>query len=51
MMTKQETGLFPVMMMSKEFEAAIYDACLKSAIAMGDRIKTMSWFGKNRGRI
>lgn len=26
---------------------AIYDACLKSASAMGDRVKDLSWFGKN----
>ncbi len=26
---------------------AIYDACLKSASAMGDRIKDLSWFGKS----
>ncbi len=26
---------------------AIYDAFLKAAIAMGDDIKTMSWFGRN----
>lgn len=33
--------------MEKQFEAAIYKACLKSAIAMGTRLKTLSWFGKN----
>jgi hypothetical protein len=33
--------------MEKQFEKAIYEACLQSAIAMGSRIKTLSWFGKN----
>ena len=36
--------------MEQKFEKAIYDACLKSAIAMGARIKTMSWFGKNHAQ-
>lgn len=26
---------------------AIYDAFLKAALAMGDDIKTLSWFGRN----
>jgi hypothetical protein len=26
---------------------AIFDACLKSASAMGERINDLSWFGKN----
>ena len=33
--------------MEKSFEKVIFDACLKSALSMGSRIKTMSWFGKN----
>ena len=49
MTTKQATGSSQVMM-NKEFEQAIFDACLKSAIDMGDRLKTMSWFGKNHVR-
>ena len=28
-------------------KSAIYDACLASAIAMKDDIKSLSWFGKN----
>ena len=30
-----------------ELEKKIYNACLASAKNMGDRIKDMSWFGKN----
>lgn len=30
-----------------ELELKIYKACLASAISMGNRIKDMSWFGKN----
>lgn len=26
----------------------IFDACLKSATDMGDKLKTLSWFGKNQ---
>lgn len=29
------------------FNKAIYIACLESAKSMGDRIKSLSWFGKN----
>lgn len=36
--------------MEKLLEKAVYDACLKSAIAMGDRIKHLSWFGKNHAK-
>ena len=28
-------------------EKALYEACLRSARAMGKRVKQMSWFGKN----
>lgn len=31
----------------QEIKEAISAACLKSAVEMGDRIKTMSWFGRN----
>jgi hypothetical protein len=34
-------------MSNKQLEKAVFDACLKSALAMGDRIKNLSWFGKN----
>jgi hypothetical protein len=37
--------------METKFEKAIYEACLKSAISMGSRIKTLSWFGKNHGQV
>lgn len=30
-----------------ELELKIYQACLTSAVAMGNRIKDMSWFGRN----
>jgi hypothetical protein len=33
--------------MNNSLKDALYDACLKSAIAMGPRIKDLSWFGKN----
>jgi uncharacterized protein HemY len=35
----------------KQFEKAIYQACLKSALNMGSRIKTLSWFGKNHAKM
>lgn len=31
-----------------DLKEAIYVACLKSALAMGDRLKGISWFGRNR---
>jgi hypothetical protein len=34
--------------MEKLLEKAVYAACLESAIAMGARIKDISWFGKNQ---
>ncbi len=36
---------------SDEMKAAIYNAFLASAVAMGDRIKEISWFGKNQAKI
>lgn len=34
-----------------KLEEALYKACLASAKNMGpDKIKQMSWFGKNHGR-
>lgn len=30
-----------------DFEKAVYEAFLKSALAMGDDLKKLSWFGSN----
>ncbi len=38
-------------MSNKQLEKAVYDACLKSALAMGSRIKDLSWFGKNHKNV
>jgi hypothetical protein len=35
----------------KLLEKAIYSACLKSAVAMGDKIYELSWFGKNHAKV
>jgi len=34
-------------MIDQKFKDEIYQACLISAHAMGEDIKTLSWFGKN----
>lgn len=34
--------------MTQEQKDAIYNAFLKSAIDMGDNLKNLSWFGKNK---
>lgn len=34
-------------MTDNEMKKFIYDACLKAAIALGDDIKKLSWFGRN----
>jgi hypothetical protein len=34
--------------MDKLLEEAVFSACLKSAVAMGDKIYGLSWFGKNQ---
>jgi hypothetical protein len=34
-------------MRNEKLEAVVYEECLKAAIAMGDELNGLSWFGKN----